>query len=207
MVKASKLKDITRAEEGVILDFVMDRLSVVDVQTVLNASSERISLLKDYMVRRTPFFYIDTTTGVPAYYYHMHDDTFHRVDQAQGGRYQLVQLGVVERSKVKDIVNEMRNNVKVLMSTGDIKSVKGFMERAKDGMLNFKLIDSNSTKGYVCHKTSTLLVSELKQRIADASPSVRLEDPVVKLTLCEIYEILLRAQGPSVFRRPFARKN
>jgi hypothetical protein len=83
--------------------------------------------------------------------------------------------------------------------------VKGHIETsAKSGMCDFKVRDNPKSSGYVCWKTSSLSLGDLKERIRTLDKKMNIE-VLVKKDLCYLYEIVLRSQGKKVFKRAIAK--
>ncbi len=85
----------------------------------------------------------------------------------------------------------------------NFKKFTGYVDIIADGTTVFKMIDQSKEKsnGYVCAKTSTLKIGDLKKIISDLNKSKPLLEHK-KPALCSIYEILLRAQGDKRIARP-----
>ena len=202
--KTVALKEITNLDDTILYDFIIDRLTVGDILQVL-ATTE--GGLRMHMLHRTPLFHLDSETGEPIIFYSMHESAYYSVTKGTTGVYAAKKLGVVERTKIKHQIQDIKAKIQRAISTQTrTQSYKAFVEKNKDDVIVFKIIDKNSIKGYVCAKTSSLLLSELKDRIKELLPSIDLSRPLMKATLCEVYELALRAQGNTLFKRPFAQK-
>lgn len=85
-------------------------------------------------------------------------------------------------------------------------SVKGHIDIASsNGACSFKVRDNPKSSGYVCLKTSSLSLNDLKERIKGYDASFVLTN-CIKKDLCLLYEILLRSQGRKVFKRSVTKK-
>lgn len=207
LARASTAKQLaSTVTEDVMYAFVIDRLNVEDVQCLVNCSEqdEALGPLRTHFIYQTSLFHIDEATRVPRYYYHVWTDTFYSIRSQD---MQMVVVGSLDRNKedVKRILKTMKNAIQSARQSSP--NVKGFVADAKDGSIQFKVKDSAKTKGYVCHKTSSLMLSELKNRILSLSPSASVDGgPHLKSTLCDVYELVLRSDGRDSFMRPFAQK-
>ncbi len=80
-------------------------------------------------------------------------------------------------------------------------TVKGHIEVSKNGVnCDFKVRDNPKSSGYVCWKTSSLSLNDLKERITSVDKSITFKD-LIKKDICLLYEIILRSQGKKVFKR------
>jgi hypothetical protein len=90
--------------------------------------------------------------------------------------------------------------------TTSFRDLRAYLEIAKDGVMEshkIKIIDPEKPKseGFVCHGTSTFVLSTLKNNIRGLSKTAPI-DKGTKPTLCKLYELLLRAHAPHLFARP-----
>lgn len=106
----------------------------------------------------------------------------------------------LEYSKISSIGNDMKKKM-----TNDLPdTVKGHIDGGEGGC-EFKVRDNPKSSGYVCWKTSSLSLNDLKDRIHAKEPSMNL-DAVIKRDMCLLYEIILRSQGKKVFKRSIVKK-
>lgn len=78
---------------------------------------------------------------------------------------------------------------------------------ANGGRAQFKLVTNQSkpTKGCVCHQTSTITVAILHAKIRELLPkTMNKGNKNDKMTLCTVYELLLRKYAPRKMLRPAA---
>lgn len=72
-------------------------------------------------------------------------------------------------------------------------------------IIEFKIKDSAKKKGYVCYKTSSFVVDDLKKRMNQIAPGIIPQTAIIKHTkidLCYIFEILQRTFQSELFQRP-----
>ena len=103
-------------------------------------------------------------------------------------------LDIIKISKQINLIkNKMTNEME--------DTVRGHIDVSKNGSnCDFKVRDNPKSSGYVCWKTSSLSLSDLKDRIALVDKSIKF-DNLIKKDICLIYEIILRSQGKKVFKR------
>jgi hypothetical protein len=98
------------------------------------------------------------------------------------------------------------NTLKSKMTNDMVDTIKGHTDvMPSTGACNFKVRDNPKSSGYVCLKTSSLSLSDLKDRIMVYDASFDLTNKIKK-DLCLIYELTLRAQGAKVFKRSITKK-
>jgi hypothetical protein len=106
-------------------------------------------------------------------------------------------------------MNKISKEVTVLKKkmTNDMEeSVKGHIEVAgNNGNCDFKVRDNPKSSGYVCWKTSSLSLNDLKDRITSYDKTITF-DNLIKRDICLLYEVTLRAQGKKVFKRSIVKK-
>jgi hypothetical protein len=103
----------------------------------------------------------------------------------------------LDTNKISKKVSELLQKMKAPMEDG----IKGHIETSpKSDICDFKVRDNPKSSGYVCWKTSSLSLGDLKDRIRSADNKLNI-DALVKKDLCYLYEIVLRAQGKKVFKR------
>jgi hypothetical protein len=93
------------------------------------------------------------------------------------------------------------NLIKTKMTNEMEDTVKGHIDVSKNGTnCDFKVRDNPKSSGYVCWKTSSLSLNDLKDRIVSVDKFIKF-DTLIKKDICLIYEIILRSQGKKVFKR------
>jgi hypothetical protein len=98
------------------------------------------------------------------------------------------------------------NEIKQKMSNDLEDTVKGHIEvNSKDDSCDFKVRDNPKSSGYVCWKTSSLSLNDLKERIKGYDNKMNLQN-LIKKDMCFLYEIILRSQGKKVFKRSITKK-
>lgn len=106
-------------------------------------------------------------------------------------------------------INKISKQINVLKKkmTNDMEdTVKGHIEVSKNGgNCDFKVRDNPKSSGYVCWKTSSLSLNDLKDRIILIDKYVSF-DNLIKKDICLLYEIILRSQGKKVFKRSITKK-
>ena len=91
--------------------------------------------------------------------------------------------------------------------TNDLEeSIKGHIEVSNTiGGCDFKVRDNPKSSGYVCWKTSSLSLNDLKDRIVSVDKGITF-GVLIKRDICMLYEIVLRSQGRKVFKRSITKK-
>lgn len=98
------------------------------------------------------------------------------------------------------------NELKQKMSNDLEDTIKGHIEvNSKDDSCDFKVRDNPKSSGYVCWKTSSLSLNDLKERIKAYDDKIGLQN-LIKKDMCFLYEIILRSQGKKVFKRSVTKK-
>jgi hypothetical protein len=105
-------------------------------------------------------------------------------------------------TKVSKKVSELKQK----MSTDMDDTVKGHVEtNISSGICDFKIRDNPKSTGYVCWKTSSLSLQDLKDRIYKKDKKMDI-DNIIKKDMCYLYEIILRSEGKNVFKRSITKK-
>lgn len=103
-------------------------------------------------------------------------------------------------------ISKQINLIKTKMTNEMEDTVKGHIDVSKNGSnCDFKVRDNPKSSGYVCWKTSSLSLNDLKERIVSVEKSIKF-DNLIKKDICLIYEIMLRSQGKKVFKRSITKK-
>lgn len=106
-------------------------------------------------------------------------------------------------------INKISKEVATLkkkMTTELEESIKGHIEVSNTlGNCDFKVRDNPKSSGYVCWKTSSLSLNDLKDRIVAVDKSISF-GALIKRDICMMYEIILRSQGRKVFKRAIVKK-
>lgn len=86
------------------------------------------------------------------------------------------------------------------------ESIKGHIEVSSSlGNCDFKVRDNPKSNGYVCWKTSSLSLNDIKDRILAIDRNISF-GVLIKKEICLMYEIILRSQGKKVFKRSVVKK-
>jgi len=176
--------------ENIILESVVDRLTLQDIQHLLTLTSRSEVETKVYNAFiASPLF---LKVNNMEYVYHHGEDTFYVLKDRV-----LKPVGPLDVSK-----NSLNAHRKELHHKHP-DMYKGFIEVKKDA--NFKIRDNPAMKGYICHQTSSLSLDELKRRIIEIDPSILSQavKKYAKRPLCDIYEFLLRRLGDKAFKRVY----
>lgn len=97
-------------------------------------------------------------------------------------------------------------SVKKKMTNELEESIKGHIEVSNTlGNCDFKVRDNPKSSGYVCWKTSSLSLNDLKDRIVAVDKNITF-GILIKRDICLMYEIILRSQGAKVFKRSIVKK-
>lgn len=85
-------------------------------------------------------------------------------------------------------------------------TIKGHIEVSNiQGNCDFKIRDNPKSSGYVCWKTSSLSLNDLKDRISVIDKNITFGN-LIKRDICLMYEMILRSQGKKVFKRSINKK-
>jgi len=194
--KSENILTYVKVSQDVLLDFITDRLPFDDlVKVVLSPTTPFQSTLQQHIFSKTPLVYREESKK-PLYVYNMYEKSYYAI-----GNGQPKKVGPLEKNRNAKIFQYMEESMRMFNNV-DNKTIKGFMDIAKDFSVNFKIRDKN-TKGYVCHKTSSLLLDDLRTRVKDIDTSANVDGPIMKVTLCEVYELVIRSKMPTMFKRPF----
>jgi hypothetical protein len=176
--------------EHVILESVLDRLSLDDIQKILTSKPTLELETKIYNALVASPLYLKVNNF--EYVYIHVDDQFYVL---KDGILKPVGPLDVSKSTLKDHKEQFKHKYP--------DSYKGFVEVKKDA--NFKIRDNPSMKGYVCHQTSSLTLDELKRRIDEIDGGILSQSikKFPKRSLCDIYEFLLRKLGDKAFKKVY----
>lgn len=186
-----------------IIDSVIDRLNHVDLlKFVADIVREYNKGRNSYWVKQglkslmeAGVLLLDKENRVQQFYNHYDGDIYCLRDNGV-----FKKCSPLEYAKVASKANDMKQTM-----TNELpESVKGHIEVGPAGC-DFKVRDNPKSSGYVCWKTSSLSLSDLKERIISHKPKLVL-DNVVKKDMCLLYELILRSQGKKLFKRSLVKK-
>jgi superfamily II DNA or RNA helicase len=195
--KYETLKAQLRPEfEKYLVEYILDRLS--PSQIIYISSSKKLdefeSMIKDALYISE---HVHIEDGKLKYFVNRQDGKFYTIKEGQPQ-----EVGPLERRREATTFDRLE---KALIY--EHKEYLGYVQDSKEGM-RLMVRDNLKGKGYVCAQTSSLTLPELTNRINELAPNLLKEKAkIVKKTLCDIYEVLLRSRGKSVFMRPIYKKN
>lgn len=180
--------------ESVIMDSIIDRLSKDEFEALMKELTNKknnntnINQILDSLVKSNVVILKD---GRIKYYYNHFDGELYCYKNA------------FKKCSPRDMIEigDEYNQIKEGLRAGLIATTKGYMHNNK-GETHFKIRENIKSSGYVCHKTSSLALEELKNRIIGLG--VKLGSlKLIKADLCYIYEIIMRKNVPEFFQRPY----
>lgn len=187
-----------------IIDYVIDRLNYVDllkfvstIASLYNKGRGNNDWVKAGLrsLMEASILLLDKDNKVQQFYNHYDGDIYCLRD---GGGFK--KCSPLEYAKIASKANDLKQS----MSNDLPESVKGHIEVGASGC-DFKVRDNPKSSGYVCWKTSSLSLLDLKERILTHEPTFKL-DNVVKKDMCLLYELILRSQGKKLFKRSLVKK-
>jgi hypothetical protein len=108
----------------------------------------------------------------------------------------------LELNKISSFVNDIKSRMTNQLEDG----VRGHIEvSGNQGMCDFKVRDNPKSSGYVCWKTSSLSLGDIRDRIKTYDKKIELGN-LIKKDMCFLYELILRSQGKKVFKRSIVKK-
>jgi hypothetical protein len=190
-----------------IIDSLIDRLNVLDYKKLIEQLSElynkrvkindnvKAGCLRSLLEAGVLIF--DDETDTLKYFYNYFDGDMYCLRNDK----EFKKCSPLDTNKISKKVADLMQKMSAPMEDG----VKGHIETsAKSGMCDFKVRDNPKSSGYVCWKTSSLSLGDLKERIRTLDKKMNIE-VLVKKDLCYLYEIVLRSQGKKVFKRAIAK--
>ncbi len=198
---------VDKVIEG-ILDGIIDRLDSTQFSELINILSKKHSnktldelesnIIKSLVIANV---IITDKSGNIKYYFNVFTGELF----CQKTGFQYKKCNPIELSKINEEYETINNLLKQNVRT----STKAYLVRMGKDINEvpvFKIKDNEKTSGYVCQKTSSLTVDDLKKRINALVPDTITDDlglKYVKSTLCYVYEILMRFYSPNDFQRPY----
>ena len=176
-----------------VIDYVIDRLSIDELQALLVAVNKKDTALPPLIatsIRSLKSILYDHD-GMIIGFYNFRDNKYYVM---KGEKF--IVATPLDLIKWTQAVNDIRANLITILPDW----VNGYLQAKADDVCKFKVRDGK-TMGYVCAQTHSLQVAELRSRITALDPKVL--DNHAKLTkakLCIIYEVLMRHTGK--FLRP-----
>jgi hypothetical protein len=133
-------------------------------------------------------------------YYHNHfEHELYILKDSKFKKCTPLDLAKIPQSIMKDIEGKL--SPPKASSKAYVTILKGTEEP------QFKIKDNPKSSGYVCQKTSSLTLDDLKKRINAMYPQIDLFKDTsikyIKSSLCFLYELMLRAFDEHSFQRPF----
>jgi superfamily II DNA or RNA helicase len=190
-----------------IVDSLIDRLSVKDykklIEELADSYNKRVKVnepvkagcLRSLLEAGVLIF--DDENDTLKYFYNYFDGDMYCLRNDN----EFKKCSPLDTNKISKKVAELMQKMSAPMEDG----VKGHIETsAKSGMCDFKVRDNPKSSGYVCWKTSSLSLGDLKERIRTLDKKLDI-DILVKKDLCYLYEIVLRSQGKKVFKRAISK--
>jgi hypothetical protein len=192
-----------RKYEKYIIDSLIDRLNTVDYKQMM----EEIAMLYNNKQKvedpiiggclrsllEAGVLLFDDTSDTLKYFYNYFDGDMYCLRNEK----EFKKCSPLDTNKIAKKVNDLLQK----MTTQLDDSIKGHIDTSvKSGMCDFKVRDNPKSSGYVCWKTSSLSLNDLKERISEIDKDLIVNN-LVKKDLCYLFEIVLRAQGKKVFKR------
>jgi hypothetical protein len=186
-----------------IIDSLVDRLNVADYKklveelaVVYNKKAKVDDVVTGGCLRsllEAGVLLFDEATDTLRYFYNYFDGDMYCLRNDK----EFKKCSPLDTNKISKKVSELMQKMSAPMDD----TVKGHVETSvKSGMCDFKVRDNPKSSGYVCWKTSSLSLGDLKERIRTLDKSLNVET-LVKKDLCYLYEVVLRSQGRKVFKR------
>jgi superfamily II DNA or RNA helicase len=182
-----------------IIDSIIDKLSpqsyvrlVEELATLYNADKLQDSVAKECLRSLIEAGVIVFTNNRLTHLYHYTDSEIYCLRSD----HQFKKCSPLELNQISNKIPELRAK----MSNNLEDSIKGHIDAQ-----HFKVRDNPKSSGYVCLKTSSLSLADLRDRIATLDSKMSLGN-MIKKDMCFLYELTLRAQGKSVFKRAITKK-
>ena len=143
---------------------------------------------------------------MPLFYVNMSDDGAQRYHMFNNGK--LVVCPLAHRNKAENLELALQGKIQTAF-----RDVDCFISPDPAVLHRFKMImkkadgGKGASKGSVCAQNSLLTVAALKKMIHKTDDKLELDQGkgkgFTKGTLCDVYEIIMRAQRPSNMARPY----
>lgn len=192
-----------RSYSKYIVDSIIDRLTKFDfikfmetICTLNNANSINEDIAKSCLrsVVEAQIVVIDGSNMIRHFYNYFDGEIYClREDKT------FKKCSPLEYSKVSSIGNDIKKK----MNNELADTVKGHLDGGEG--CEFKVRDNPKSSGYVCWKTSSLSLNDLRDRIKVKEPLWNV-DSVIKRDMCLLYEIILRSKGKKIFKRSIVKK-
>jgi hypothetical protein len=195
--------------DNIYVDAVVDRLSGDEILHVIQELSKPAvqhapSTLRIFESMKQAGLFVGATkapSDIKGFYFYV-DETMYVTKNGLPPK----KAGPLEISSMHTDISRLEKQIADYNTKDTHKGTIFF--NPKKGECIFKVKDNPKTKGYVCTQASSLLpTSDLKDRIEALKPGILGDRKLKKDKLCEIYEYLLRQQGPEIFKRPYLQKN
>jgi len=204
------IESVIRKLDDYIVDSVIDRLTeselLILIQHIANKYNKKIDLSQlesKYLRSLISGSIVFVNNENIKYYYNYFEDELYCLKT--DGKFK--KCNAIDLVKLKEYITIINNN-KVLGLKGETLGYIS-MNNKKGIDIQFKIRD-NKGPGYVCYKTSSLKIDDLKKMIKKIMPEMISEYPLIKHSkpnLCLFYEIILRAYEGDLFQRPHYVKN
>ena len=194
--------------EKFVIDSIIDKLSKLnyiklfkEIARIYNNNGESDIIYKNCLrslIEADVIIFEDTKAEKIKYFYNYYD----------GEIYCIRSDGDFKRCSPLDInkISKQIISIKAKMTNDLEETVKGHVDvSGVVGNGDFKVRDNPKSTGYVCWKTSSLSLNDLKERITSFDKDIKF-DNLIKKDICLLYEIILRSQGKKVFKRSITKK-
>lgn len=198
------VRDLFLKLDEKLIDSVLDRTDKTNFENFINHLAliynngspndfEKICLAS---LVSSGVFIIDATDKIKYYYNHFENELFILKES------KFKKCTPLDLAKISNIVNDIEKKIKPLDS-----SLKAYIGLKKNEEPHFKIKDNPKSQGYVCQKTSSLTLEDLKKRIQSMYSKVDLfkdsSAKHVKSNLCFFYELMMRVFDEDAFKRPY----
>lgn len=196
---------IIKVDESIV-DSTIDRLLTDELYILINYvtnkynNKEKLSILESKylqsLIIASVIFIKDENIK---YYYNYYEDELYCLK----GDNKFKKCNAIDLVKLEEYLNTINNKKNIGLQDNTI----GYISiKTKNGIdIQFKIRDSNKTSGYVCYKTSSLRIDDLKKMIKKILPGIIPDKSLmkhIKSNLCYFYEIIIRSFEPNIFQRP-----
>ena len=204
------IENLMNKFDDYIIDSIIDRLSnndllilIQDIANKYNNKKGLSQLEKKYLRSLINGLIIFVNDENIKYYYNYFDDELYCLKS--DGLFK--KCNAIDLVKLEEYISIIKN--KKLLGLND-QTIGYISMKNKNGVdIQFKIRD-NKGSGYVCYKTSSLKIDDLKKMIKKISPEMIADNSLikhVKSNLCLFYEIILRTYQGKLFQRPHYIKN
>ncbi len=202
------IKSLVEKMNNSVLDGIIDRLNsdqFTELITILSKkhANKTLSDIENKILKSLVIgnVIITDVKGDIKYYFNVFTGELY----CQKNNFQYKKCNPIELSKITDEYEKINN----LLTENIKQNTKAYLIRAGKDINDipvFKIRDNEKTAGYVCQKTSSLTVDDLKKRINTLVKGTITDIPglkSIKTTLCYLYEIMMRLYADTEFQRPY----